>query len=111
MHSHLHTFIQTHQYACTVEPHLRGHPNKGPTPLERPLDNVNINIYVLFSTSDCKRGVPLFIHTCFTLKRVLFEAQKSVTKLKTYSAWKFSGFIWMINLIMVCPKLSLNRVD
>ena len=36
----------------TVEPLLRGHPDERPTPLERPLDNVNLNINVLISTPD-----------------------------------------------------------
>ena len=31
---------------------LRGHPDERPTPLERPLDNVNLNINELISTSD-----------------------------------------------------------
>ena len=33
----------------TVEPLLRGHPDERPTPLDRPLDNVNLN-KVLIST-------------------------------------------------------------
>ena len=37
---------------CTVEPLLRGHPDERPTPLERPLDTVNLNINVLISTPD-----------------------------------------------------------
>ena len=37
---------------CTVEPLLRGHPDQRPPPLERPLDNVNLNINVLISTPD-----------------------------------------------------------
>ena len=36
----------------TVEPLLRGHPYERPTPLERPLDTVNLNIDVLISTPD-----------------------------------------------------------
>ena len=36
----------------TVEPLLRGHPDKRPPLLERPLDNVNLNINVLVSTPD-----------------------------------------------------------
>ena len=36
----------------TVEPLLRGHPDKRPPPLERLLDNVNLNINVLISTPD-----------------------------------------------------------
>ena len=36
----------------TVEPLLRDHPDQSPTPLERPLDNVNLNINVLISTPD-----------------------------------------------------------
>ena len=38
----------------TMEPLLRGHPDERPTPLERPLDNVNlnINVHVLISTPD-----------------------------------------------------------
>ena len=39
---------------CTVEPLLRGHPDERPAPLERSLDNVNININVLISTPDEK---------------------------------------------------------
>ena len=39
-------------YSNTVEPLLRGHPDERPTPLERPLDNVNLNIKVLISTPD-----------------------------------------------------------
>ena len=36
----------------TVEPLLRGHPDERPAPLERPLDNVNLNINVLIYTAD-----------------------------------------------------------
>ena len=36
----------------TVEPLLRGHPDERPPPLERPLDDVNLNINVLISTPD-----------------------------------------------------------
>ena len=36
----------------TVEPLLRGHPDERPLPLERPLDNVNLNINVLIITPD-----------------------------------------------------------
>ena len=36
----------------TVEPLLRGHPYERPPPLERPLDNVNLNINVLIFTPD-----------------------------------------------------------
>ena len=36
----------------TVEPLLRGHPEEKPPPLERPIDNVNVNINVLISTPD-----------------------------------------------------------
>ena len=35
-----------------MEPLLRGHPDERPPPLERPLDNVNLNINVLISTPD-----------------------------------------------------------
>ena len=35
-----------------MEPLLRGHPDERPPPLERLLDNVNLNINVLISTSD-----------------------------------------------------------
>ena len=36
----------------TVEPHLRGHPDKRPTPLNRPLDYINLNTNVLMSTTE-----------------------------------------------------------
>ena len=36
----------------TEEPLLRGHPDKRPPFLERPLDSVNLNIKVLISTPD-----------------------------------------------------------
>ena len=36
----------------TVEPLLRGHPDERSTPLERPLDNVNLNRKVLIFTPD-----------------------------------------------------------
>ena len=36
----------------TVEPLLRGHPDERPPPLERPLDDVNLNIIVLITTPD-----------------------------------------------------------
>ena len=39
-------------HTCTAEPLLRGHPDERPPPLERPLDNVNLNINVLISTPD-----------------------------------------------------------
>ena len=53
-----------------MEPLLRGHPNERPPPLERPLNNVNLNINVLISAPDERppllkghfsdaRGVPL----------------------------------------------------
>ena len=38
-----------------MEPLLRGHPDERPPPLERPLDNVNLNINVLISTPDERR--------------------------------------------------------
>ena len=44
--------------SITVEPLLRGHPDERPTPLERPLDNVNLNMNVLISTPD--KRPPLF---------------------------------------------------
>ena len=36
----------------TLEPLLRGHPDESSPPLERPLDNVNLNINVLIFTLD-----------------------------------------------------------
>ena len=42
--------INIQQNNNTVEHLLRGHPDERPPPLERPLDNVNLNIYVLIST-------------------------------------------------------------
>ena len=36
----------------TMEPPLRGQPDERPLPLERPLDNINLNINVLISTPD-----------------------------------------------------------
>ena len=36
----------------TVEPLLRDHPDERPTPQERPLHTVNLNINVLISTPD-----------------------------------------------------------
>ena len=38
------------QINSTVEPLLRDHPDERPPPLERPLDNVNLNINVFIST-------------------------------------------------------------
>ena len=35
-----------------MEPLLRGHPDERPVPLERPLDNVNLNVNVLISNPD-----------------------------------------------------------
>ena len=35
-----------------MEPLLRGHPDERPPPLERPIENVNLNINVLISTPD-----------------------------------------------------------
>ena len=35
-----------------MEPLLRGHPDERPLSLERPLDNVNLNINVLISIPD-----------------------------------------------------------
>ena len=42
----------TYPHTNTVKPFLRGHPEERPTPLERPLGNVNLNINVLLSTPD-----------------------------------------------------------
>ena len=36
----------------TVEPLLRGQPDKRPPPLERPLDNVNLSMNIFISTPD-----------------------------------------------------------
>ena len=41
----------------TVEPHLRGHPDERSIPLERSLDNVNLNRNVFSFTRD--EGQPL----------------------------------------------------
>ena len=41
-----------------MEAFLRGHPDDRPLPLERPIDNVNLKINVLNSTSD-ERPTPL----------------------------------------------------
>ena len=38
----------------TMEPLLRGHPDEIPSPLERPLDNVNLNKDVLIFTPDVR---------------------------------------------------------
>ena len=46
-------------------PLLRGHPDKRPPPLERTLDNVNLNINVLISTPD-ERPPLLKGHFCGT---------------------------------------------
>ena len=71
-----------HFNLCTVEPLLRSHPDERPLPLERPLDNENLNINVLISTPDERppllkghfsdanrggltRGVPLWIMFAF----------------------------------------------
>ena len=35
-----------------MEPLLKDHPNERPTPLEMPLDTVNLNMNVLISTPD-----------------------------------------------------------
>ena len=40
------------RFLHTVEPLLRGHPNERPSPLETPLNNVNLNKNVLISTPD-----------------------------------------------------------
>ena len=56
----------------TVKLVLRGHPDERQPPLERPLDNVNLNINVLIFTSDERppllkghffdaKGVPLYL--------------------------------------------------
>ena len=51
-----------------MEPFLRDHPDERPIPLEKPLENVNLNIHVLIPTPDkrppflkghfsCEKGV------------------------------------------------------
>ena len=44
-----------------MEPLLRGHPDERPPPLERLLNNVNLNINVLISSPD-KKPPPLRGH-------------------------------------------------
>ena len=39
-------------FSSTVEPLMRGYPDKRPPPLERPLANINLNINVLIFTPD-----------------------------------------------------------
>ena len=53
--------ITTYLILYTVEPLLRSHPDERPPPLERPLDNVNLNINVLISTPN-KRPPLLKVH-------------------------------------------------
>ena len=43
---------QETEFLSTVVPLLRGHPDERPTPLEKRLDNVNLNIIVLIFTPD-----------------------------------------------------------
>ena len=52
----------------TVEPLLRGHPDERPPPIERPLENVNLNINVLISIPD--ERPPLFKGHFFDAKGV-----------------------------------------
>ena len=59
---------------CTVEPLLRGHPDERPLPLERPLDEENLNKNVLISTPDERPPV---------LKRQFSEA-KGVASLEGF---------------------------
>ena len=40
------------KFSCTVEPLLRADPVERPPPLERPLDNINLNTNVLISTPE-----------------------------------------------------------
>ena len=47
-----HSNLVVQHFFNTVEPLLRGHPDQRPSPLERPLDTVNLNITVLISTPD-----------------------------------------------------------
>ena len=49
--------VKLRAFVNTVEPLMRGHPDKRPTPLERTLETVNININGLISTPD--EGPPL----------------------------------------------------
>ena len=53
----------TDNFNSTMEPLLRGHPDERPPPLERQLDNVNLNINVLISTLD---GRPTFVKGHFS---------------------------------------------
>ena len=52
MTHHTHNSWKTPTTNTTVEPLLRGHPDKWPLPLERPFDDVNLNINVLIPTPD-----------------------------------------------------------
>ena len=45
-------------FVGTVEPLSRGHPDEMPTPLERPLNNIDLNMKDLISTPDERQ--PLF---------------------------------------------------
>ena len=58
-------YIYIYIYIYIVGPLLRGHPDKRPPPLERTLDNVNLNINVLISTPD-ERPPLLKGHFCGT---------------------------------------------
>ena len=46
------TYSSSYTNLHTVESLLRGRPQERPPPLERPLDNVNLNINVLISTPE-----------------------------------------------------------
>ena len=92
----------------TVEPLLRGHPDERPPPLERPLDNVNLNIYVLIFTSD--ERPPL-------LKGHLSDAKRVASQEGFYCIFKYPkqkllacnlAFCKLVtSLLQACNKLKL----
>ena len=65
-----------------MKPLLRGHPDKRPTSLERPLDNVNLYINVLISTPD--QGPPLL--------KGHFSGAKRVASQEGHCKWKWATF-------------------
>ena len=76
----------------TVEPLLRGHPDKRPPSLERPFDNVNLNINVLISTPDER---PPFL-------KGHFSGGKGVTSQEGFHY----NYVWLFNFSENCGEFS-----
>ena len=89
----------------TVEPLLRGHPFERPPPLERPLDNVKLNMIVLIPTPD--KRPPLLKGHFSSAKGV--ASQEGFHCIRYFSCFQQLYFLVSVGLVFLQTDLHVRR--